>query len=78
MKPLDIVLVESQMAVIREISSNGEASIIYIGDVGGKTAWFRSDEIEVIDSIPAVIARMAVHPSSEGNAIKFYPFPEKP
>ena len=59
MKPLDIVLTPSGgVGLVTVVSESGTASVEWInGFAGGKSAWWKSDELKVIDSLPDLLAR---------------------
>ena len=59
MKPLDIVLATNGgVGLITVVSERGAASVEWInGFAGGKSAWWESDELKVIDSLPDLLGR---------------------
>jgi len=80
MKALDIAIVKEneRVVLITQVSSyvarGGKvesASVEYIGPYphGMKVAWFDSDELEVIDSLPLLLARIATRPGGSGFTI---------
>lgn len=70
MKPLDFVRTpKGAIALVTEISGSGTASLMYLG--GGnptheKNAWWAEGSLEVIDSLPHLLAVMAAHPFGDG------------
>lgn len=71
MKALDIVRTPGGgIAFITETNNNGkEASINYIGGINPKgeyNAWWNVKELEVIDSIPKMLALATAHPFGKG------------
>ena len=72
MKALDIVRTpKGGIGFITETNNNGKkASISYINNlnIGNEhNAWWDEDEIEVIDSIPRLIADATCHPFGKGS-----------
>ena len=72
MKALDIVRTpKGGIAFITETNSNGKkASISYINNLNiGKerNSWWNENELEVIDSIPRLIAEATCHPFGKGS-----------
>lgn len=43
-----------------------QVSIVYIGPCSGKNAWWNEDELEVIGSLPLLLARTMCHPFGDG------------
>jgi hypothetical protein len=79
MKALDFVKTpKGFIALIKETNNNGEqASIDFVGGgnpSGEKSAWWSKEELEVIDSLPHMLARSTCHPfgSGEKDADKFH------
>lgn len=71
MKALDIVRTpKGAIGFITETNDNGQqASISFIGDTnkgGEKNAWWNLGELEVIDSIPKMIAMATCPPFGQG------------
>jgi hypothetical protein len=71
MKALDIVRTpKGAIGFITETNNNGQtASINFIGDTNKeweKNAWWDLGELEVIDSIPKMIAMATCHPFGQG------------
>lgn len=71
MKALDIVRTpEGGIAFITETNDEGkQASIKYIGDLNPgneRGAWWDESELEVIDSLPKMIAMATAHPFGRG------------
>ena len=71
MKALDIVRTpKGAIGFITETNDNGQqASINFIGDTnkgGEHNAWWNLGELEVIDSIPKMIAMATCHPFGKG------------
>jgi hypothetical protein len=72
MKALDIVRTpKGAIGFITETNNNGQkASIRFIGDTnkgGEHNAWWRIEQLEVIDSIPKMIATAMCHPFGQGH-----------
>ena len=69
LQPLDLVRTpKGAMALVTEINSSGCASLEYLG--GGnptqeKNAWWASG-LEVVDSLPHLLAVLAAHPFGDG------------
>lgn len=73
MKALDIARTQDgDIVLITQVGGQTmSASVEYIGpNKGIKSAWFESDELEVIDSLPRLLARVATHVGGSG-----YPIP---
>jgi len=71
MKALDIVRTpKGAIAFITETNNNGQkASITFIGDTNKgseKNAWWNLNDLEVIDSIPKMLALATCHPFGKG------------
>ena len=71
MKALDIVRTpKGAIGFITETNDNGQkASINFIGNTnkeGEHNAWWNLGELEVIDSIPKMIAMATCHPFGKG------------
>lgn len=71
MRALDIVRTpKGGIAFITETNDNGKtASISYINNLNTSNehnAWWDEDELEVIDSIPRLIADATCHPFGKG------------
>jgi len=71
MKALDIVRTpKGALGFITETNNNGQiASINFIGDTnkaGEKNSWWDLGELEVIDSIPKMLAMATYHPFGKG------------
>ena len=85
MKPLDFVKTpKGGFAIIKEIDEYDggkiQSSIIFIGDLNPgkeKNAWWREGELEVIDSLPSLLARElpVILGNGRANALKAYPKP---
>jgi hypothetical protein len=72
MKALDIVRTpKGGIAFITETNDNGKkASISYINNLNigeEHNAWWNENELEVIDSIPRLIAEATCHPFGKGS-----------
>ena len=73
MKALDIVRTPGGgIAVITETNNNGkQASINYITGLNPKSehnAWWDENKLEIIDSIPHLLAKSMAHPFGNGKA----------
>ena len=71
MKALDIVRTpKGAIGFITETNDNGQqASISFIGDTNKareKNSWWDLGQLEVIDSIPKMLAMATCHPSGQG------------
>lgn len=71
MKALDIVRTpKGGIGFITETTGGGKlASINYIGDLNAgdeRNAWWSKSELEVISSIPKIIAQATAHPFGSG------------
>jgi hypothetical protein len=71
MKALDIVRTpKGAIGFITETNNHGQtASINFIGDTnkeGENNAWWSIEQLEVIDSIPKMIATAMCHPFGKG------------
>lgn len=69
--PLDFVKTpQGHLALVTETNDNGEqVSITYIEtNVYEKNAWWRSSELEVVNSLPYLLARQLRHPFGAGLA----------
>lgn len=69
MQPLDIVRTpKGGIAIISETNNGGsQASINWLGpSTREKNAWWREDELEVVNSLPRVLAMMTAHPFGRG------------
>ena len=85
MKALDIVRTpKGGIAFVTETNDGGEiASIDYINgcNPGNEhNAWWRENELEVLDSIPRLIANATYHPfgTGEKDVKKFFKLNQKP
>ena len=72
MKALDIVRTpKGAIGFITETNNNGKtASITFIGDTNKgreKNAWWDLGQLEVIDSIPKMLALATCHPFGQGH-----------
>ena len=72
MKALDIVRTpKGAIGFITETKDNGQAAAInFIGDTnkgGENNAWWNIEQLEVIDSIPRMIAKAMCHPFGRGH-----------
>jgi hypothetical protein len=72
MKALDIVRTpKGAIGFITETKDNGQtASINFIGDTNKeweKNAWWDLGELEIIDSIPKMVATAMCHPFGQGH-----------
>lgn len=80
MKPLDFVKTpKGAIALVMEIRGN-DVSIEYIGESKGeKNAWWVSNQLKVIDSLPNLLARKMAHPFSHGreSVNTFFPIGDK-
>lgn len=79
MKPLDFVKTpKGNFAIIREVSESG-ASIEFIGEVPmfnrEKSAWWDAEELQIIDSLPNLLARTMSHPFGAGDSAGDKHFP---
>lgn len=79
MKPLDFVKTpKGNFAIIREVSESG-ASIEFIGEVSmfnhEKNAWWDAEELQIIDSLPNLLARTMSHPFGTGDSAGDKHFP---
>ena len=86
MKPLDFVRTpKGAIALVTETNppENGmgrQASISFIGpSLGERNAWWDEDELEVIDSLPRLLASCTKHPFGKGKADveTFFGIPKK-
>jgi hypothetical protein len=84
-KPLDFVETpEGAVAIISNVDYEGKASIEFLYEPHGDepNAWWNPGMLEVINSLPRLLARMAAHPfSSNGGAEaldRFFPIGEEP
>ena len=73
MKPLDFVKTpKGNIAIITETNNLGaQASITFIGRQNPdneKNAWWYSNELEVIDNLPLLLAYSTAHPFGQGRA----------
>lgn len=83
MKPLDIVRTPSgAIGWITEVNKSlfdesKQASINFIGNLsnGDKNAWWPERHLEVIDSIPRMLALATCHPSGSGRKVAKESFP---
>lgn len=68
MKALDIVKTpKGNIAFVTETNNNGKrASINFIGNAKEHNAWWDESELEVIDSIPRMLAMALYHPFGDG------------
>lgn len=79
MKPLDFVKTpKGNFAIIQEVSDSG-ASIEFIGEVSKfnreKNAWWEASELQIIDSLPNLLARTMSHPFGTGDSAGDKHFP---
>jgi len=79
MKALDIVKTPGGgIAFVTETNNDGKkVSITYIGELNPKheyNAWWNHEELEIIDSIPRMLALSMAHPFGEGkkDVTKFF------
>lgn len=84
MKPLDFVRTPkgaiAMVVEVNEVDGRTDASISYIG--GGnptkeKNAWWREDELQVIDNFPQLVSREMAHPMGKGKEYAEKAFPTK-
>lgn len=77
MKPLDIAkTAQGSLCIITEVNDHrGEnrftAAVHFIGpyDRHEKVAWYTPEELIIIDSLPMVLARIAVSPGGSGMSL---------
>ena len=78
MQPLDIVRTpKGGIAIISETNDGGtSASIRWLGPpTDERSAWWRMGELEVVNSLPRVLAMMTAHPFGKGkrDVAQFFP-----
>lgn len=66
---------EKNVGIVREIDENGEISVEWIGESNLYNAWWHSDCLEIVDSLPNLLAREIAHPFGNGRktADSFFP-----
>lgn len=77
--PLDIVITnEGLLAIVSCVSHDGQASLEYIGDFEYdknpyKTiAWWKIEDLRIIDSLPALLSRCSVSCTDEYSPLKTF------
>lgn len=76
MRVLDIAITKSgKIVLITQVSEHPyndnppTATVEFIGPGGEKVAWYYEEELNIIDSLPMVLARMGTSPGSSGFTI---------
>lgn len=46
---------KNHIGLVKEVSRDGEMSIIWIGETYSKLAWFKSSELEVVDNLVSIL-----------------------
>lgn len=70
MKPLDFVRTpKGALAIVSEVNSSQCANIKFIGarTTDEHNAWWSADQLEVVDSLPYLLARTMRHPFGDGD-----------
>ncbi len=78
MKALDIVQTpKGGIALVTETSHRGsKVAIVWLGPhTGERNAWWRDDELKVVNSLPRVLAKILAHPMGNGreDVERFFP-----
>ena len=65
---------KNHIGLVKEVSRNGEMSIIWIGETYSKLAWFKSSELEVVDNLVSILTCGLTNFRGDGkeSADKFY------
>ncbi len=63
-QPLDFVRTSSgNMALVTEVNSSGDSSIIFLEEgIYEKSAWWSYKELEIINTLPNLLAKGLAHP----------------
>lgn len=66
---------KNHIGLVKEVSRDGEMSIIWIGETYSKLAWFKSSELEVVDNLVNILTCGLANFRGDGkeSADKFYP-----
>lgn len=65
---------KNHIGLVKEVSRDGEMSIIWIGGTYSKLAWFKSSELEVVDNLVSILTCGLANFRGDGKegADKFY------
>lgn len=65
---------KNHIGLVKEVSRDGEMSIIWIGETYSKLAWFKSSELEVVDNLVSILTCGLANFRGDGkeSADKFY------
>lgn len=66
---------KEHIGLVREVSRDGQASVMWIGDTYSMIAWFNTEDLETVDNLANLLTRgMAnFYGDGEESANKFYP-----
>ena len=66
---------QKNVGLVTEVNREGGISIEWIGKAGLKNAWWNPDELEIVDSLPNLLAREMAHPfgNNKSSASEYYP-----
>lgn len=66
---------EKNLGIVCEINESGNAAVEWIGESNLYNAWWDPDCLEIVDSLPNLLAREIAHPFGNGqkNVNSFFP-----